>query len=545
MWHLSNQARKTALTTAFALPAMCACAAVGASAADPTHMTFNLLATRRYMLDNELVISEFVPGAVVRPSLQNAPMPRGEIISPKTVYRDGAVAFEAPDSSSAVGTLFVGAYYPGVHFSADVSSVSPCAAALLEIAPYDRSLRLTMRAEPGRTVEFTEASASGALAATMKSAQKVPSPPFRLSMVTAGPTVLLAARKDGVVTLLGSVTLADEPDIRRRDLAGRLKCAVGADLPPGGRVVVERAAVSLTAGVGQADFRIVTDGPGCRPYMENGRLFCTFSARAGMKYTKSVASFSPATFDFRMEGILLTNYGDLFCVWFDGACGEGPNGKKQYYDWEQLIAEDQADVYEYNHSLHPNQKKYKGMTRWDVLTQCMNPTLKPYNKAMLARYIGEKVETSIRRNSYCRVMYEDWWLSSPQILAKLAPNDYKVTAYYLTDKDGNITDTYIWQNDQYVDKLVNKGRFNEAAAERTDKDDEIRAEQMKYITQFDKMVKEEGIAKVGVMKKAAIEEHDEVEIIDTTFHADAIAPADEDEDDFTQYTASRDAIDSI
>lgn len=30
---------------------------------------------------------------------------------------------------------------------------------------------------------------------------------------------------------------------------------------------------------------------------------------------------------------LLTQYGDIFCVWFDGACGEGPNGKKQRYDW--------------------------------------------------------------------------------------------------------------------------------------------------------------------------------------------------------------------
>lgn len=30
---------------------------------------------------------------------------------------------------------------------------------------------------------------------------------------------------------------------------------------------------------------------------------------------------------------LLTHYGDIFCVWFDGACGEGPNGKKQRYDW--------------------------------------------------------------------------------------------------------------------------------------------------------------------------------------------------------------------
>ena len=32
---------------------------------------------------------------------------------------------------------------------------------------------------------------------------------------------------------------------------------------------------------------------------------------------------------------LLTNYGEIFSVWFDGACGEGPNGKKQYYDWER------------------------------------------------------------------------------------------------------------------------------------------------------------------------------------------------------------------
>jgi len=31
---------------------------------------------------------------------------------------------------------------------------------------------------------------------------------------------------------------------------------------------------------------------------------------------------------------LLTQYGEIFCVWFDGACGEGPNGKKQVYDWE-------------------------------------------------------------------------------------------------------------------------------------------------------------------------------------------------------------------
>ncbi len=32
---------------------------------------------------------------------------------------------------------------------------------------------------------------------------------------------------------------------------------------------------------------------------------------------------------------LLTEYGEIFSVWLDGACGEGANGKKQAYDWER------------------------------------------------------------------------------------------------------------------------------------------------------------------------------------------------------------------
>ncbi|MFE7835702.1 alpha-L-fucosidase [Streptomyces sp. NPDC057474] len=35
---------------------------------------------------------------------------------------------------------------------------------------------------------------------------------------------------------------------------------------------------------------------------------------------------------------LLTRYGPVFSVWLDGANGEGPNGKRQFYDWERYYA---------------------------------------------------------------------------------------------------------------------------------------------------------------------------------------------------------------
>lgn len=35
---------------------------------------------------------------------------------------------------------------------------------------------------------------------------------------------------------------------------------------------------------------------------------------------------------------LATGYGDIYTFWFDGACGEGKNGKKQRYDWDRYYA---------------------------------------------------------------------------------------------------------------------------------------------------------------------------------------------------------------
>ena len=174
---------------------------------------------------------------------------------------------------------------------------------------------------------------------------------------------------------------------------------------------------------------------------------------------------------------------------------------KKYYEWDELVADDRADVYAWNHQLHPNQKKFPGMTRWDVLCECVNPTLQPLDKLTLARYIGERVETSIRRNSTVRVAHEDWWLSDTSVLEKLRPNDYQVTAYYLPDEEGKPTDVYIFQGDKYIDRVEKVETYNRVMAEQTDEDVAAYIEQQKKISKFGKYVREHAIEQVSVMKK--------------------------------------------
>lgn len=151
--------------------------------------------------------------------------------------------------------------------------------------------------------------------------------------------------------------------------------------------------------------------------------------------------------------------------------------------------------------LHPNQALYPGMTRWQVLCENMNPDLMPLDKALLYRYIGECTETSIRRNQSCQVLGNQYWLSSPEMIDALAPNDYKVKAYYLPEEDGSIPEVYIYQNDCYIDTCKNMGRYNEATCEQTDDDREIFTNQSKFVSQFDKMVKDGKIQKIVIIPK--------------------------------------------
>ena len=203
--------------------------------------------------------------------------------------------------------------------------------------------------------------------------------------------------------------------------------------------------------------------------------------------------------------------------------------KVKAYSYEELVADDIRAIQTFNAQPHPNQKRYPGMSRWDVLCAHQNPNLAPWDKAVLYRFIGQHTETTIQQNTYCTVMYNQYGLPSPEIIEKLEPRNYKVDAYYLPDADGTINEVYIYQNGRYIATCKPVARYNENTAEQTEVDKAAYTEQSKYVAQFDKMMKDGKIKRVGILAK------EEAKLI-TEVQAEAVPlPTQAEEEDYSAY----------
>ncbi|MGN0846153.1 MAG: hypothetical protein ACI4RA_02065 [Kiritimatiellia bacterium] len=225
--------------------------AFGAGAGvDPASLEFARVASRRFMLDNELTLCEYAPRTAVAAGVQHPALTNGLTV--------------------------VGGYWPAAHYRIRVEGLPA------EIAFAKRDGEVVLR--------FPVAG------------KNLPKPPFDFSvLMTCGHRPAVFATKEGKTSLL------DIPEFPR-DLNPRLRANLQAwKFCFGGQVSAARA--SLSAGIGQADVRFVTTGRDNALYMEGNRVFFTFSARAYGAY-QAVASFDPSLFDVRLEGVILFDYGD-------------------------------------------------------------------------------------------------------------------------------------------------------------------------------------------------------------------------------------------
>ncbi len=171
------------------------------------------------------------------------------------------------------------------------------------------------------------------------------------------------------------------------------------------------------------------------------------------------------------------------------------------FDPRQLIADDIAAIDAHNNELHPDQKRYPGKTRKQVLMEHYNPNLQAIDPSFLYRFIGNKTETSIRNNDYCQVDLQRFELKDYECLQRLKPNNRTVTAYWLPDETGKVNEVYLYQGETYIGEAENMEQYtyNECAAERTAEDEAKMLHQAKRAAHFDRLIKErrQEIPKIG------------------------------------------------
>ena len=118
---------------------------------------------------------------------------------------------------------------------------------------------------------------------------------------------------------------------------------------------------------------------------------------------------------------LLTNYGDIFYVWFDGACGEGPNGKKQVYDFEGYVElikkyQPQANIFHDGGTIRwcGNEAGKAPFAQWAVVPMELCPLNEPQTSGALVDGSLEFLyNTDITIGSLQQIMYSKGLVFAP------------------------------------------------------------------------------------------------------------------------------------
>lgn len=134
----------------------------------------------------------------------------------------------------------------------------------------------------------------------------------------------------------------------------------------------------------------------------------------------------------KMQEELLTNYGPIFEFWYDGANGEGPNGKKQLYDWNlfhSMVTKYQPDAVQFSDAGPDirwvgNERGYAYDTMWSpILRDKIYPGTPEFDNYKNGQengthWVSPEVDVSIRPGWYYHPDQDDK-VKTPDSLLKI------------------------------------------------------------------------------------------------------------------------------
>lgn len=170
----------------------------------------------------------------------------------------------------------------------------------------------------------------------------------------------------------------------------------------------------------------------------------------------------------------------------------GEDGDKHpIIPYDDLAYQCLQDIQNWNNSLHPNQEKYPGMTRWEVFTENQNPNLrKETNWAMILPYIGYKTETSCKAGTI-KLQRKEFFLglngsisTGDELIELLECVEGKeLDVYWLDDMNGDVLKAlvYLRGGTRMMCEAIVKPKFHRAKIEQTAEDRKNMSLVMAYI----------------------------------------------------------------
>ena len=279
---------------------------------DPVTLPFHRQAVRRFIFSNNIPLSELVPSEIVAQASMHPAFASGAAATPdktaKVVMANGTLVMGEGDTS-----LYVGGVNPYATYEVDVRSIQGEAEVSIDLATLGLGKRVQVVS--GTKGVLLRLSKDGKTEREQVFSAKPIEPPYLLRAQLSGIYAAVFVTKDGATKYIGHTGSKEDfrgfADFRDRKFASGCTFNVGSQVAPGGNVTLGGARSYLSAGVGQADIRMITHKDGA-PYWDNNRLWFTFSAR-GLGIDQSaqgVMSLDPSVFDIKFEGVIVYDHGD-------------------------------------------------------------------------------------------------------------------------------------------------------------------------------------------------------------------------------------------
>ena len=135
---------------------------------------------------------------------------------------------------------------------------------------------------------------------------------------------------------------------------------------------------------------------------------------------------------------LMAGYGPIAEVWFDGACGEGPNGKRQEYDWESyraVVRKYQPDAVMFSDAGPDirwigNEKGFAGDPCWSTIDPAAVPYPGAPGKAIIDTLQHGTRGGAIWRPGECDVSIRPGWFWHRKEDAKVRQVENLIDLYF-------------------------------------------------------------------------------------------------------------------